>query len=163
MKKLYLIACTIIFLLLGNVSAYSVPSVADLGNPTGEIQTFYFLNGGSLGRMHIIGFQFGILIKGLGGGDIIYLYGQGDLPWYTKSSNGIITSNEKVNLDDNIYINVFEASNISNPVSIQQKIVNGNVSDNLQSLNLENGKLYIIIYRDKSEDVLDVKKIMFTE
>lgn len=94
MKKLYLIACTIIFLLLGNISVYSVPSVADLGDPTGEIQTYYFLDGSRLGTMHIIGFQFGILIKGLWGGDIVYLYGTEDLPWWTKSSKNYL-SNEK--------------------------------------------------------------------
>lgn len=161
MKKRLIILITVISILVSSTSSYGA-SVLDLGNLTGQqnILVLETSNGSIL--IFTLYFQFGILTTYVASGGIIgrdiWLYGSEDIPGLTKESIDMAAHNE-------VHIHVYEADNITNPSLRHHKIVNGEVGSKLENLNLnlDTGKLYIIVFRDESGTVLEVKKILLSE
>ena len=106
-----------------------------------------------------------MVTRGFGGGDIIYFYGQEDLGGYGKSNSENFVNIKEVNSNEDIHVYVYEANDIANPNLTLHKIVKGDVGYKLEilNLNLERGRLYIVVYRDKSGGVLHVKKLILAE
>jgi hypothetical protein len=97
-------------------------------------------------------------------GNVLYQYGSEDLTDICKKGNyETIANNEVTKFDEKVYVDLYEANNIANACSVQHKILNKGEEFNIQNLNLEKGKLYIIVLRDEIGAVLMVKKIMPSE
>lgn len=159
MKKILMTIITSIILLISSSTVYSL-GFDDLGDFRG-LDMYYYGTGYGVNTVYFMYFQFGSIIRGLPGGDIYYFYGEEDLPGLGKKSYEITENNH----NDLIRIDVYEANNLNNPVSIENKIVNRNNNYNFENLNLNliDNKLYIIVFRDERGVVLDVKKILLTE
>lgn len=158
--KIFVVASTFIVM---NISLYCIP-LQQLGNFLRAEQIGYNLAEGRW--VSILYSQFGMITRGFGD-DIIYLYGQEDLPGggYGKGNIENFANNMEVNSNEDIHVYVYEANSIANPHPTKHKIVKGSDGFKLQNLNmnLERGRLYIVVFRDKSGGVLDVKKIILDQ
>ncbi|MCA9747754.1 MAG: hypothetical protein KC414_01485 [Romboutsia sp.] len=156
MKKILMIIITSIILVISSSPVYSL-GYEDLGDFR-DAYIFHIYDGWGMYPVSILTFQFGIIIRGVSGGDIMYFYGEEDLPGLAKKSYEVAENN----YNGLIQVDVYEANNLNNPVSIENKIVNRNSNYNLENLNLNlvDNKLYIIVFRDERGVVLDIKKIV---
>ena len=151
---------TSIILMISSSPVYSL-GYNDLGEFRG-IDTYYDISLYGVNTVYFMYFQFGTIIRGFPGGDIMYFYGEEDLPGLAKKNLEISDNDQNNNYDDLVHVNVYEANNLNNPVSIENKIIYRNNNYNLENLNLNlvDNKLYIIVFRDERGVVLDVKKIV---
>lgn len=160
MKKRIIIFITACILIISSSSAFSYGNLGDFRGA----DSYYYDTGFGVISIYMMYFQFGTIIRGFGGGDIIYYYGEGDLPGRTKKSLDITYEGQNINYDHLVNVNVYEAQNLANPTSIKHLLVNKKDNYGLENLNLnlEENKLYIIVFRDESGAVLNVKKIVKT-
>lgn len=159
MKKIIMIIITSIFLVVTSSRVYGL-DYNDLGDFR-SVDSYYCYNGNSVITISVLCFQFGIIIRGFPPGDIIYLYGQEDLPGMGKSSNELKTNYENISSTNDIYVDVYDISNIMNPISVKHKRIRKDISNDIQNLNLDlrSGKLYIMVFRNTTGAVLEIKKI----
>lgn len=154
--KVMLFAVTLVIM---NNSLYS-NSFEDLGDFIGiERLGFNLTEGRWITNVY---FQFGMITKGVGD-DTIYLYGEEDLPGLGKRSIGLIDSNKNIESDDDISVYVYEANDLANPIPKTIMKIDNISGFNLKNLDLESGKLYIILFSDINGKVVNVKKIIITE
>ncbi len=111
-------------------------------------------------------FQNGEIIKWYHGGRITTIVGynvDGDLGWTKNAVQAI--NNEAVNSEEDVHVYVYEANDIENPIPIQHKIAKGDIGSKLQSLNLnlDRGRLYILVFYDVKGAVLEVKKVILAD
>jgi hypothetical protein len=156
--KIFVVAAAFIVM---NTSLYSIP-LEQLGNFQRADMIGYNVIEGRW--VTIFYFQFGMVTRGFGD-DIIYLYGQEDLPGGGSGGWGKGNIENFANINEDIHVYVYEANNIANPHPTKHKIVNGEVDFKLQNLNLhlEKGKLYFIVFCDGKGAVLHVKKLILAE
>lgn len=158
MKKFFLTLFTAITTFL--VSSSSLYSYTE---ELGDFVSHEVAGFGYGGWITFFYYQFGFVVRGFGGGDIIWLYGEEDLPGMTKRSIEDIGFNEEIRFNEEVHVYVYEADDLAKPNPQEQKTIKRGDAYTLQDLNLEPGRPYIILFRGKSGSVLDVKKIILTE
>lgn len=151
--KIFVIATTFIIM---NTPLYCIP-LEQLGDFRSSEIIGYNSTEGRL--VSILYFQFGMVTRGFGK-DIIYFYGEEDLCCVTKRNFGM--TNELILPQKTIYVNIYEVNYLVNPKPKKLKLRIEDL-ENIQKLNLEKGKLYIVTYFDNEGKFLTSKKIIFTE
>lgn len=150
--KIFVVAATFIVM---NSSLYSLP-YEQLGDFKRSEKTMPF-HGTWISFLY---FEFGMVTRGFGD-DVIYLYGQEDLPCCYGKGN----IEKFANINEDIHVYVYEANDIANPIPTKHKILKGDVGYKLQNLilNIEKGRLYILLFSDEKGAVLDVQKIILDQ
>lgn len=141
------------------ISTFTVHATFDLGEFRGGPELDHLLVDGRLVLVSTTYWQFGILTTFTNGWPpIIYYYGQEDLPCCYGKGN----IENFANINEDIHVYVYEANEIANPIHSKHKIVKEDVGYQLQNLllNLERGRLYIVVFSDEKGAVLDVQKIL---
>jgi len=159
MKKRILIIISVIILF---TCGFSVKG-RDMGNIVGSVNVEWWCIDGCGFGVSTIFFDFGTRTYFGNGWDCIeYYYGEEDLPHLAKSNVEIVAKNEVISSDEKANVYVYEANTIGNQIPKHYKIAKGDVGNKVQNLNLnlEKGKLYIIVFCDEKGKVLDVKKII---
>lgn len=102
-------------------------------------------------------YQFGSVIKGFPGGDIIYRYGQNDFGWFAKEGESTV-----LNSDNDIFLDIFDFS-MSAPQYLRSIKVQQTGNNSLDGAQLQDSNRYLFIYRDKKGKLLKTEKIIFSK